>query len=325
MPSRKIMDRLKAGETLLLDGGTGSELQRRGADVLKGATARLKAWSATANIEFADVVGQVHQDYLRVGADIIISNNFCTNPSRLATIGQRDRWEEYARAAGQIAVAARDAGNPESYVAGGMAPPTSLKSDVAQMGAAAFRKDFTDHARLLAGLGADVILPEYLGCIEDSVEAVDACAEAGLPVFLGVRHITSDGEMQHGEGLDELAKALEGHPVDAILLMCSNPEAISVGLPVLVDAFAGPVGAYPNLGYNPTGPIENRAMLTNQKPSGGPDILQIGDYSPSRLAQFAGEWKEMGARIIGGCCATGPEHIMAMALLVKAADRPVRA
>ena len=71
MPSRTIAERLDAGETLLLDGGTGSELQRRGVDVLKGATDRLKAWSATANVEYADVVQQVHQDYLRVGADII--------------------------------------------------------------------------------------------------------------------------------------------------------------------------------------------------------------------------------------------------------------
>ena len=57
------------------------------------------------------------------------------------------------------------------------------------------------------------------------------------------------------------------------LLMCGNPEAISVGLPRLRRAFSGPVGAYPNLGYNPTGPIVNGPMLTNQKPSSGPDIL----------------------------------------------------
>ena len=65
---RNIVDRLKAGEVLLMDGGTGSELQRRGVDVLKGATDRLKAWSATSNIEDAEVVQQVHQDYLRVGS-----------------------------------------------------------------------------------------------------------------------------------------------------------------------------------------------------------------------------------------------------------------
>ncbi|MCH8206296.1 MAG: homocysteine S-methyltransferase family protein, partial [Chloroflexi bacterium] len=128
------------------------------------------------------------------------------------------------------------------------------------------------------------------------------------------------GRMQYGESLEELAGALKGHPVDAVLLMCSNPEAISAGLPALVDAFDGPVGAYPNLGYNPTGPLLDRPMLTNQIPSRGPDIFQLGEYSPSRLAVFAQEWKEMGARIIGGCCASGPEHIMAMRPIVKGAS-----
>ena len=273
MPELKITARLAAGETLLLDGGTGSELQRRGADVLRGATGRLAAWSATANIEFADVVRQVHRDYLRVGADVITSNNFWTIPSRLKGIGLADRWEEYALAAGRNALAARNAGNPNAYVAGGIAPPTlqSLRArsrpDVEEMGAEVFRREYADHARLLARLGVDLILAEYVGYIADGVASVDACAQAELPVFLGVRHIGVEGEMQYGESLQKLAVALRGHPVDAVLLMCSNPEAISVGLPILADAFDGPVGAYPNLGYNPTGPLQNRPMLTNQLPS----------------------------------------------------------
>ena len=323
MPSRKITDRLAAGETILLDGGTGSELQRRGADVLKGATDRLEAWSATANLEFGDVVQQVHQDYLRVGADVIISNNFWTIPSRLADIGLAERWEEYATAGGRNALAARDAGNPEAYVAGGIAPPTlqtlaaSPSSDLEHMGADAFRKEYADHARLLADVGVDLILAEYVGYIDDCVAAVDACAEAGLPVFLGVRHIDRDGKMQYDESLEDLAAALKGHPVDAVLLMCSTPEAISAGLPILADSFEGTVGGYPNLGYNPTGPLTNRPMLTNQVPSEGPDILQTRDYTPSRLADFAGDWRKLGARVIGGCCASGPEHIMAMRPVVK--------
>ena len=324
MPSVKITERLAAGETLLLDGGTGSELQRRGADVLKGATDRLKAWSATANLEFADVVRQVHRDYLRVGADIIISNNFWTIPSRLEGIGLRDRWREYARAAGENALAAREAGNPEAYVAGGIAAPTmqsladSPTSDVEHMGDEAFRKELADHAKLLADLGVDLILAEYVGFIADCVASVDAAAEAGLPVFLGVRHIGASGKMQYDEeSLSDLGAALEGHPVDAVLLMCSHPEGISAGLPILRESFDGPIGAYPNLGYNPTGPLVDRPMLTNQLPSEGRDILQTRGYSPSRLAELAGEWKDMGAQIIGGCCASGPEHVMAMRPVVK--------
>ena len=326
MTTHTIVERLSRGEMLLLDGGTGSELQRRGADVLKEAEDRLKAWSATANIEYADVVQQVHSDYLRVGADIIISNNFWTTPTRLERIGERDNWRKYATAAIRNAVQARDAMNTGAYVAGGIAAPSlqgglppvhSPVSDTQQMGVEAYRKEWSDHAKLLADEGADVMLPEYVGFIEDCVVAVDGCAEAGLPVFLGVRHIMDDGTMNYGESLADLALALEGHPVDAVLIMCSNPENISKGLPILREAFAGPVGAYPNLGYNPTGPIVNAPMLTNQKPSSGEDILQNAEYYPSRVAEFAAEWKGMGAQIIGGCCASGPEHVLAMRPVVK--------
>ncbi len=326
MARQSIVERLGSGEMLLMDGGTGSELQRRGADVLKDAEDRLKAWTATTNIEHADVVQQVHADYLRVGADIIISNNFWTTPTRLERIGERDNWRKYATAAIRNAVQARDAMDTGGYVAGGIAAPSlqgglppvhNPKSDTAQLGVEAYQKEWSDHAMLLADEGADVILPEYVGFIEDCVVAVDGCAEAGLPVILGVRHIMDDGTMNYGEDLADLATALHGHPVDAVLLMCSNPENVSKGLPILREAYDGPVGAYPNLGYNPTGPITNMPMLTNQKPSAGVDILQNAEYYPTRMAEFASEWKGMGAQIIGGCCAAGPEHIQAMRPVVK--------
>ena len=315
-----IMDRLKAGDVLLMDGGTGSEIQRRGADVLKGAEAnKLMAWSATANIDNADVVLQVHQDYLRVGADVIISNNFWTTPYAMGLIGLRDSWKEYAAAAADNAVKARAAGNPHAYIAGGIAAPTvnartdSDASDVEQMGGDTVCEEFAGPAKLLADAGADVILAEYVGYIDDCVAAVDGCAEAGVPVFLGVRHVQRDGRMQYDESLVDLAAALKGHPVDVVLIMCTDPESATAGFPILRDAFDGPIGIYPNIGYNPTGPLAKEPQPTKS----GPDILQTGQYPPSRLADFAGEWKEMGAQIIGGCCATGPEHIMAMRPVVK--------
>ena len=321
MANRKnIVERLKDGDVLLMDGGTGSEIQRRGVDVLRGATTdKLKAWSATANITDADVVQQVHQDYLRVGADIIISNNFWTIPSAMDLIGLRDSWREYAEAAADNAMKARAAGNPQAYVAGGIAAPTMdartdiAGSDVEQMGADAVREEFSAPAQLLAEAGADAILPEYVGYIEDCVAAVDACAEAGLPVLLGVRHVQPDGRMQYDERLEDLAGALKGHPVDVVLLMCTEPESVSAGLPILRDAFEGPVGVYPNIGYNPTGPIASEPQPDRE----GPDFLLTNKYPPSRMADFAGEWKEMGAQIIGSCCASGPEHIMAMRPVVK--------
>ncbi len=327
MPSRNVTDRLKAGELLLMDGGTGSEIQRRGAEVLIGASVEvgLQAWSATANIDFADVVQQVHQDYIRCGADVIISNNFWTGPSRLEPIGLADRWEEYSRAAARNAVKARDAMDSEVYVAGGIAAPTKQfrggegGSDVQIMGEAAYKKEFADHAKLLAEEGVDVLLPEYIGYLEDCVAAVDACAEAGLPVWLGVRHITGDGGMQYGESLEDLGRALEGHPVDAVLLMCCIPEAITAGIPLLRKTYDGIIGAYPNIGYAPVAPLGKPTGPVYEEFEHTGDILNLGGYSPSRLAEFSREWKDQGAQIIGGCCATGPEHTLAQRPVVKAA------
>jgi S-methylmethionine-dependent homocysteine/selenocysteine methylase len=300
MPSRGILDRLNAGETLLMDGATGSELQRRGVDVSKGATkGTLGVWSATANLDAPDMVRAVHESYFTVGADMVISNSFWTNRPKLAMIGEDGRWEEYTRAAGDLAVNARDAANPEAYVAGGIAPP--------RMGD--LRKEFEDQARVLAGAGADLMLAEYVGSIEDSVISVEACATVGLPVFLGLCHLSTDGLMQHGETFTDLAKALQGRRVDAVLLMCSPPEAISASLPRLRDAFDGTIGAYANIGYG-----------TNPRFGESADELWHvlrEDYTPERYAEFAAEWKEMGARIIGGCCGTTPAHIESSRPVVK--------
>src|SRR5262245_45633805 len=168
-----VSDRLARGERLLLDGATGSEVAKRGVYVSKGSTPdKLGPWSATANLDAPEVVRQVHEDYLRLGADVITSNNFWTSRPKLAEVGLEERWEEIATTAGRLALAARDAVNPEAYVAGGIAPP--LWSEGGQRAAdragiapwravreprpqAELRNEFADQSRLLARLGVDLI------------------------------------------------------------------------------------------------------------------------------------------------------------------------
>ncbi len=248
MPTRSILDRLAAGELLLMDGGTGAELQRRGVNVDKGVSTEsrpytsskdvktaetLGVWSATANVEAPDVVEQIHQDYLRLGADIITSNNFYTSRAMMAIIGEEERWEEYTRLGGEIAVRARDAVSPEAYVVGGFAPP--YDGDL--------REEFEGQALVLSRAGVDVMLPEYMAGssvhetpLADCINAVEVCAKTGLPVFLGISNLKEDGQLHTGGSLEELASGLRGHPVDAVLLMCSRPRAISACLPRLRDA-----------------------------------------------------------------------------------------
>ena len=130
---------------------------------------------------------------------------------------------------------ARDAMNPEAYVAAGMAPPSvgmwtpneRRRSDVELLGRDVLYKEYADQAKVLADTGVDVMLPEYVGMIADCVTAVDACATVDLPVFLGVHSANMEAGLRHGESLQDLVACLEGHRVDAILLMCCYPEAIS--------------------------------------------------------------------------------------------------
>ena len=93
MAGPDLLARLRRGDRLLLDGGTGSELQRRGVNVSRGASvdAGLGPWSATAMEDAPDVVRQVHEDYLRIGADIVTANSYNASRGQLARVGLASR------------------------------------------------------------------------------------------------------------------------------------------------------------------------------------------------------------------------------------------
>ena len=302
---RDIAERLRAGERFLLDGATGSELQRRKVDLSHGITegGDLGAWSATAMGEAPDQVRAVHEDYLTAGADIVTTNSFWTNRVRLGLAGLAHKAEEYTRLAAELALAAREAQNPEAYVAGGMAPPDT--EHVRDSNPDEVARELGDQARILAAAGVDLMLPEYVGSVRDCVVALDACAPTGLPVFLGVRHVTAEGDMQFGETFGQLVEAIGDRRVDAILVMCSMPEPTTVALAKLRDAFEGPAGAYAHIGYD--------AVPEEQRRPGQPwHVLEAPDYPPERFAGFGRQWLDLGAQVIGGCCATTPDHIAAL-------------
>lgn len=301
-------ERLATGRPMVLDGAMGSELQRRGVWVSHGATEeKLGAWSATAMRDAPETVRAIHEDYFRAGADIATTNSFWTNSVKLGVVGLADKASEYTRLAGEIAVEARDRLRPGAYVAGGMAPPRGGRSPVDPVD---LPREFAMQAQALKAAGVDLLLLEYIGYVEDIVAAVDAVAPTGLPVIVGIRHITEDGTMETGDGFERLATALGPRKVDAVLLMCSSPTAISAGLPKLRQAFRGPIGAYPNIGYGrSTTPLAGKGQWHS---------LDTTSYSPDQMAADGRSWLGMGAQIIGGCCATTPEHIAALRAVVPA-------
>jgi len=311
MTTRDILAPLRRGERLLLDGGTGSELQRRGVNVSKGIPPEggNGAWSGPAMQDAPEVVRAIHEDYLRAGADIITANSYNTNRGQLARVGLAHKMEELSRLAVEIACAARDHVNPGAFVAGSIAPGARFPFgwDPARVGPADENlTDWSDQAAVLAEAGADCILIESMSSIEQLLPAVEAASKTGLPVFLGM-HPSPTGTTTNGETMDQVVAALAqaGQSVDAILLMCRPPEEISVTLPKLRAAFGGPIGAYANIGYR-------RAAQPPRFPERQVFEIDVGENTPARYAQHGQTWLEMGAQIVGGCCATTPEHIAAL-------------
>jgi S-methylmethionine-dependent homocysteine/selenocysteine methylase len=96
--------------------------------------------------------------------------------------------------------------------------------------------------------------------------------------------------------------------------MCSSPTAISAGLPKLRQAFPGPIGAYPNIGYNRASEALKQGRQWHD--------LDTTSYTPVDLAGDGAVWLTMGAQIVGGCCGTTPEHIAALRRVVpQGADK----
>jgi S-methylmethionine-dependent homocysteine/selenocysteine methylase len=313
--------RLAQGERLLLDGATGSELQRRGISVSSrrptGGRPELVAWSATAMIDAPEVVRAIHEDYLRVGSDIITCNSYNANRGMLALAGLANRSAELSRLAATLAIEARDKMNRQAYVAGSVAP-TNRFPDGWDPGRVAssedLARDWGEQSAVLADAGVDFILIETMSAIFQLLPAVDAARATGLPAFLGI-HPTPEGTMTSGETLADLIAALKGREPDAILLMCRSPEDVSATLPNLRRAFDGPIGAYANIGYTKDPDPEGWQYHS----------IDIGDNTPGRYAHCCQTWLDMGAQIVGGCCGSTPEHIAAISSLVHSpVGKPVK-
>lgn len=283
--------RLQEGGLVLLDGGTGTELERRGVP-MDGVV-----WSATANASHPEVVRAVHEDYLRAGSEVLITNTFSTGLHQLEHAGLGERFEELNRRAVALALEARAAGEGDRpvLVAGSISPVffgTEATCSVARAEAG-----FERQAALLADAGVDLIVLEMLWDLDYSAAAVRAAVATGLPVWLGFCARLEGGEVllfsQKFRGT--LASALEAIlPLggSVVTIMHTETREVAAALDVVRAHWRGPIGAYGHSG---------RFVMPH---------WQFNDViSPSDYLNQASKWVEQGARLVGGCCGIGPAHI----------------
>jgi homocysteine S-methyltransferase len=300
-PADRLTAKLAAGEVVLLDGATGTELQRRGVP-MDG-----EAWCALATLTHPDVLRAVHEDYLRIGCDVVTANTFANARHMMARAGREgDTRLAYCRAV-EIAREARERlGAEEVAVAGSISTmrPVVKGADrwdpAAAVPLAEGRANLLEAAETLAEAGADLLLLEMIGDLDWGGAALEAARATGLPVWVGMSvRRAEDGRIvsfhQDGPAFPELVRGLAALGPQALGVMhCAIPDT-GPALAALRDLWDGPVLAYPEAGWFEM-----------------PDWRFV-EVEPAAFAEAALGWVGQGARILGGCCGLGPAHIAALA------------
>ena len=312
-----ILDnKLSNKEVIVLDGATGSEIARLGAEM------NSSAWCGVANKTHPDIVREVHEEYIRAGADVVTANTFSTSRHILAsagladeTVGINTRAVELAREAvhnvspGRPIAVAGSMSTMRAWIPGTVSPdPRFLPTPEEEF------NNYQEVAHTLAKSGVDLILMEMMSDIDRSSLAISAAMETGLPVWIGTScTLSDDGSVsawnQHSEepatrlspdhlraedkSYDTLIEAMLPFQPQVMGVMHSTLETTNAGLQTLYEHWQGPIMAYPETSS------EVRKGISEQ-------------VEPSSFASHCHDWVDSGVQIIGGCCGTTIEHIRTM-------------
>jgi len=305
MPYSALKQRLDAGGIVILDGATGTELQRRGIDMDPAA------WCGVASLENQQVLTEIHGDYIAAGAEVITANTFASSRVVLRQAGYGDSFEEINRAAVEAALRARDAGGRDVVVAGSLShlalfsgtkmPPDQRPSE------AEAEESFHEMAQFLKSLGVELLLLEMMYHPTLTPKVAEAARATDLPAWFGLsaRRGEDGGLLSYYADaevpLQRIVDMIPAEGIDAAGCMHSGAEITGEALALIRERFKGPLTAYPDSGYFEM-----------------PDWRFHDVIAPERLEDFYADWLSRGVQIIGGCCGLTVEHIRAA---VRARDR----
>ena len=295
MGEQSWQQKLSAGKVVIIDGATGTELQRRGVPMDE------VAWSGAAVLSHPDVVRSVHEDYIRAGAEVIIANTFGSTRQMLEPAGYGDQVEVVNRRGVELALQARaNVADRNVAIAGSIsAMPPGFDRD-AYFSPADELASYREAIGYLVDAGCDLIALEMMEDTEHAARAMQAAVESGLPVWLGVSCKENEAGQLVGFGyqdvqLADVLKRLVAMGPALVNVMHTNAHVVPQALEVVRQYWDGPVGVYPESGY-----------FTK------PNWNFVDVIPPDELVKEAIGWVKSGVRLLGGCCGTGPEHIEAL-------------
>ena len=296
---KNFLEVLNSGQTILLDGATGSELENRGIKMDN-------SWCATASLEF-DILKQIHKDYINAGAKIITTNTYASNRMILEVAGVEDKFEDINLAAINAAIQAREeCGRDDVLVAGSLSHQIPYEDAfrsqeekdkyINKLTPEYFQKSFDELAFFLADNGCDFILLELM-YRPDRIDIIfDSASKVGLPVWAGFSSRNKDGLIalttDYEYSFKKMISNVKHHKLDAVGIMHCDIGVIEESIKELKEVYDLPIMAYPEVAVFKFPHYD----MSN--------VIPPDDY----LIE-AKKWKDAGAQIIGGCCGTTVEHI----------------
>ena len=288
---------LTSTKTVILDGAMGTMLIEKG--LRPGQSP--ESW----NLEKPDFVRSVHEDYIRAGSQIILTNTFGGNPFRLGKHHLQDQVIRLNRAATKIALeAARTNGN-EIVVAGSIGPLGELIKPYGKIEIGDAIKAFSDQAAILSDSGVDVIWIETLSDLREVEAAIEGTRQVtNLPVIVTLSFDTHEHTMM-GVSPAEAIIFLNGFNLSAAGANCGKGyDSLEKVLQIInQEGTSLPLIAKANAGIP--------KMIKGQ---------QVYDATPKSMAEHALRVESYGAKLIGACCGSNPSHIKAMAEALKSRD-----
>ena len=275
---------------IVLDGATGTELERR------CACDSPPLWSAGALLSAPDVVAAVHRDYVAAGADIVVADTFRTNPRTLRAVGLLERGAELNDLA--IDLARRAAVGQDVLVAASVGPVEDCYHPERVPAEAVLLDEHRQMMTWLAIAKPDLIWIETMNTIREARTATSVAMERDLPCVVSFM-TQENGDLLSGERLEDAVAAVEALNPLAIGLNCIPPRGLTTMLPRLRRATSHSMAAYAHIG-NPA-PLRGWSFAEGA--------------TPAEYAAHARQWLALGATVIGGCCGTTPAHIQAVRAL----------
>ena len=285
----------------ILDGGMGQELLARGVEP-NGTL-----WSANAllNEKYHQLLLDTHIDFIKAGAEIIVTTTFTTRRLRLRDNKIEDKFEYLNQKAGEIAKKAKEL-YPHVLIAGGL-PPQYLTYEEDTRIESEIKKNFYDQAKLLDPY-VDFFYFDVLSSIREFKLAIVAIKTFNKPYLVGA-HISEGVKLPSGEAISDIILKIKHENLLGLILSCVSPENYLKNLDEL-KSLGVPFGFKLNA-FVTTCPKNGYTNNYNESKTGNPNefLGHRKDLSPKKMAEFAKIFKDAGATILGGCCETRPKHI----------------